>query len=375
MGRRYWLDLFTGTTWEEFKKNGATTSGFRRRRRRLAKKIHPGDYLICYLTGLSRFVGVLEVKSHSFEDNTQIWEGAVFPIRFKVQLIYELSAETAVPVQSLKDKLSLFQKLSSPNAWSGFFRASPAEFDPQDGEAIVAAIKDALANPVKRPYDQKKYYRRPKIFESKRLGVVSVPETDTSDSESEHEATDSTTSTPTEPSTHEEIQALLARLGSDLGLDVWIARNDKTRLLNNLSNHANLQLCQQLPRQFDDATNRTIELIDVLWLQGDAIIAAFEVEHTSAIYSGLLRMADLITMQPNIKIDLYLVAPDERRDKVMTEISRPTFSKLKPPLPKICKFIPYSELKREIQQIGSRIRFMRPEFINTLAESCEPEEA
>ena len=128
-----------------------------------------------------------------------------------------------------------------------------------------------------------------------------------------------------------------------------------------------------MPRQFDDATNRTIELIDVLWLQGDAIIAAFEVEHTTAIYSGLLRMSDLVSMQPNIKIDLFMVAPDERREKVAYEINRPTFARLKPPLPKICRFIPYSELKKEIEQIGGRIRYMKPEFISEIAESCEPD--
>lgn len=66
MARKYWLDLFTGKTWEEFLKSGATVSGFRERRRKTAEQIHPGDYLICYLTGLSRFVGILEVKSESF---------------------------------------------------------------------------------------------------------------------------------------------------------------------------------------------------------------------------------------------------------------------------------------------------------------------
>jgi len=116
-------------------------------------------------------------------------------------------------------------------------------------------------------------------------------------------------------------------------------------------------------------------LIDVLWLQGDAIIAAFEVEHTSAIYSGLLRLSDLISMQPNIKINLYIVAPDERRDKVFNEINRPTFTRLKPPLPKICKFIPYSELKREIEQLGHRVTYLKPEFIDDIAEGCEPDDA
>lgn len=115
-----------------------------------------------------------------------------------------------------------------------------------------------------------------------------------------------------------------------------------------------------LPRQFDEATNRTIELIDVLWLQSDAIVAAFEVEHTTAIYSGLLRMSDLISMQPNIKINLYIVAPDQRREKVFDEINRPTFARLKPPLPQICKFIPYSELMKKLQKAA---KLMKPEHI------------
>lgn len=109
MGRNYWLDLFTGITWEEFTKHGATVSGFRRRRRRLAKEIHHGDYLLCYLTGIMRFVGVLEVKSECYEDDTPIWDDSVFPIRFKVDLVYELTPTTAVPVLSLRDKLSFFK--------------------------------------------------------------------------------------------------------------------------------------------------------------------------------------------------------------------------------------------------------------------------
>lgn len=371
MNRTYWLDLFTGTTWEEFKKHGANVSGFRHHRRRIARQICPGDYLICYLTGVSRFIGVLEVKSQCYEDNTPIWDDGIFPIRFKVELIYELSPKTAVPVLSLKNKLSLFQNLTSSHAWSGFFRGSPAKFGPHDGEIITQAIKDAITEPIERDYDEAKYRRRPKIFESTKIGVVTVPEAD------KEEVRKETGALPpeTEKSTHDEIQWLLLKLGSDLGLDVWVARNDRNRTFNGIPFSSIKNLKTQLPRQFDEATNRTIELIDVLWLQGDAIIAAFEVEHTSAIYSGLLRMADLLTMQPNIKINLYLAAPDDRRDKVFTEINRPTFAKLKPPLPKICKFIPYSELKKEIANIADRVKYMRPEFIDEIAESCEPDEA
>jgi hypothetical protein len=70
-------------------------------------------------------------------------------------------------------------------------------------------------------------------------------------------------------------------------------------------------------------------------------------------------MADLVSMQPNIKLNLYLVAPDERNEKVLSEINRPTFKKLKPPLPRICKFIPYSKLRKETEQFGDRVKLRK----------------
>jgi hypothetical protein len=48
----YWLDLFTGTTWHEFLQAGANISGFRERQRETARRVQPGDILLCYLTGV-----------------------------------------------------------------------------------------------------------------------------------------------------------------------------------------------------------------------------------------------------------------------------------------------------------------------------------
>lgn len=366
MDRKYWLDLFTGKTWEEFLKNGANVSGFKKRRGNIAKKIHTGDYLICYLTGLSRFIGVLEVLSDSYIDNeTRIWEDQLFPVRFKVKVVYALNAKTAIPVHDLKDKLSLFRDAKTPRAWSGFFRGSPLQFNPKDAQAIIEAIKDATVNPVQREFDERKYWRRPKVYESA-VGEVTVPEEEeVAIEEQEAEAI---------KTTHEEMQWLLLKLGSDMGLDVWVARNDRNKQYNGVAFNSIPNLRGELPRQFDEVTNRIVELIDVLWLKKDAIIAAFEIEHTSSIYSGLLRMSDLISMQPNLRIDLYIVAPDDRSDKVIAEVNRPTFARLNPSLPKICKFIPYSQLKKEVEQIGYRARYISPQFIDGIAESCEPEE-
>lgn len=365
--RRYWLDLFTGKTWEEFLKNGAKVSGFRERRKKVAHKIQIGDYLICYLTGISRFIGVLEIKSDCFVDQTPIWEDAVFPIRFKVKLIYQLTPKTAIPIQNFKEKLSFFKKGGHKTSWTGVFRGSPNEFQQEDGKIIVEEIKKAVMNPIEIDFDEKKYWRKPRTFETKGA-IVTVPEKGMDQEELPP-------GLEKEKSTHDEMQYLLLKLGSDVGLDVWVARNDLNKEYDGMIFKDIPNMKKELPRQFDEATNKTIEKIDVLWLQGDAIIGAFEIEHTTSIYSGLLRMEDLISMQPNIKINLFIIAPDERRDKVFEEINRPIFAKLKPPLPKICKFIPYSELKKGIDNVRSYTKYLKPEFIEEIAESCEPGEA
>lgn len=329
--RNYWLDLFTVATWEQFKSHGGEISGFRESRWATVQKIKRGDYFLCYLMGISRFIAILEILDAAFKDSTPIWADEEFPCRLKVRVVAELSPETAVPVLEMRDRLSFFQNMTTPLAWTGRFRASPAQWDPGDGEAVVQAVLDAQHNPVKRPVDQRKLRYRPKAVRAK-IGSVTVPGSE------EHEPAEQRAEEG-KPREHTEIQWLLLKLGSDMGFDVWVARNDRGRVWDGKRFSDLRKLKAELPLPFDDATNGTIELIDVLWLKGNTIQAAFEVESTTSIYSGLLRMADLLAMQPNLNIPLYLVAPDDRREKVITEVNRPTFSRLSPPLSETCRFL------------------------------------
>ncbi len=97
MERNYWSDIFTGKSWEEFQKNGASVSGFPERKTNNVKRIRPGDYLICYVAGLGRFIGVLEVLSDSYHDVTPIWSDGLYPVRLKVKIVHALNPKTAVP--------------------------------------------------------------------------------------------------------------------------------------------------------------------------------------------------------------------------------------------------------------------------------------
>ena len=207
--RNYWLDLFTGVTWKEFLAAGAGVSGFRESRWSAVQKIRPGDYLLCYLTGISRFIAVLEAVSAPFKDSAPIWKDEDFPCRLKVKSVVTLEPETAVPVSELRDRLSMFRNMKSPMAWTGRFRGSPAKWSASDGQAVLEALLDAKEHPTVRPVDAAKLARRPKALRAK-IGPVTGPD-------SEHQPTDPGDAAR-EPRDHEEIQWLLLTLGSDMEL-------------------------------------------------------------------------------------------------------------------------------------------------------------
>jgi restriction system protein len=152
----YWLDLFTVQTYEEFQKAGATVSGFRERQWNRCQRLRPGDKLLCYLTGISRWGGVLTVKGPAYRSEDRIWEMETFPVRLPVEADLLLPPEHAVPHQILMPTLP-----SPAKAWAGLLRGSPNLLKPEDGQAIFEAIQKARQAPVLRPFDRKKAARTP----------------------------------------------------------------------------------------------------------------------------------------------------------------------------------------------------------------------
>jgi hypothetical protein len=376
----FWLDLFTGTTWEEFRKAGAKVSGFRYRRRLIVERIKPGDILLCYLTGVMRWVGALEVIGSS-KDTSRIWKDDEFPARLDVKPLIMLDPENGLPMDQLKGKVSFFSGPKDAGKFKGFVRGSPALFEHhEDGEFIIGLLSEAEHNPVNRPVDPRKLARKPlyktkgKVGDKKKEILVSVPETEETDQELPSDAI--APELRQSVSDHTEIQYQLLTLGAEMGLDVWVARNDRSRSYEGRTLGALPRMIQELPTQFNVATQKTIELIDVLWLKGNSIVSAFEVESTTSIYSGLLRMSDLLALQPNLDINLYLVAPDERRDKVEQEILRPTFQLRPKPLNRICGYLSFSRLIEKVDGIRKLglAPSLNPEFLKDTAEYFEPDE-
>jgi len=149
--------------------------------------------------------------------------------------------------------------------------------------------------------------------------------------------------------THTEIQGWLRDLGHALGYDVWIAANDRGRpFAGGVLGDGCLAALPDVVASAPGAD--AVRLIDVLWLRGGRVEAAFEVEHTTSIYSGIVRMLDLAlgSAEPSVR-GLFLVAPDDREEEVRTQLARPAFGRVRD---LDVRFLPYGELEKNRASMG-----------------------
>ncbi len=168
---------------------------------------------------------------------------------------------------------------------------------------------------------------------------------------------------------HDEIQQCLVDWGGKLGLQVWLARNDRQRQRQGDFLRDRPFVVTVLPQPFDPLTRTIVEHIDVLWLQDHTLVAAFEIECTTTVYAGLLRLADLSAVQPHLHTPLYLVAPQRRAAKIRRELHRPTFKRLAPPLHERCRFLPWEPLQRRLAELTGVAAYLNPRFLDDLTDA------
>lgn len=341
---RYWVDLFSPTTYEIFTQTSRTISGFRATQEHKAKRVQVGDIFVCYMTKLSRWIGLLKVESEYFIDTTPIYsQDDPFIVRFRVKPLVWLPKEATIPIHDdvVWNNLSFTRGHDKGSSlWTGQVRGSLNELSATDGRFLEELLTEQARRLHPYPFDEREYQKhltRPVRGSSKTVDVT-VPEN----------AEDETAVAPViQDEVRESIkmQALLAHIGQKMGMKIWIPKADRSRVLSEWKGGESA-LLDTLPLNYDETTIKTIEQIDVLWLRGRAIARAFEVEHTTSVYSGLLRMADLLALQPNMDIKLHIVAPASRQDKVFQEIRRPVFSLLeRGPLYESCTFLSYESVR------------------------------
>jgi len=366
----YYFCLFAPETYKAFDQHGRAIYGARIRYHATAKGVRPGDKFICYLTGLSRWIGVLEVLEGPFIDETPIFcpRKDPFVVRFRVRSIVWLSPEKGIPIPhpEVWGRLSFTAGLPpGSKQWTGIVRQSLRRLEDNDGAFLEELLKKREQSGESFPID-------PKLAVSVMLHRVRRPGREVEVTVPTHAVEEEVEEGAAPPAAREstKIQALLADVGAQMGFQIWIPQADRSRVLDEWP-EGKIKLIERLPLTYDEATMRTIEQIDVLWLRGHSIRRAFEVEHTTSVYSGLLRMADLLALQPNLDIKLHIVAPSSRRDKVLRELRRPVFTLLEPrPLAERCTYLSYESVQ-EIAR-NPHLRHLSDSVLEEYDEECEP---
>jgi hypothetical protein len=227
----YYIDLFSPETYQAFSRSDRSISGFRARHQGLATRIQPRDVLVCYVTKLSRWVGLLSIREGPFEDKAPIFatENDPFIVWFRVETIVWLDLDRAIPIRHdpIWNGLSFTRELQrNSNAWTGKVRSSLVRLNDADGAFLANCLKKQAEAPELFPIDDhdRRSLATHTVIRSDKVVSVSVPHDTPAAGES-----------PAEPELEMResirIQALIARIGHLMGLSIWIPRSDRERVL------------------------------------------------------------------------------------------------------------------------------------------------
>jgi hypothetical protein len=137
---------------------------------------------------------------------------------------------------------------------------------------------------------------------------------------------------------HSQIQTLVGAIGAAKGYDVWIPPIDRPKLDWSITD--NFECCDLLPYGFEQVSN-ILQEVDIIWIQRGSweLRSLFEVEHSTPIYSGLLRFNDIHLVAPTLRPRFSIVANDARRSLFIRQLNRPTFRMSG--LNELCTFLEY----------------------------------
>jgi hypothetical protein len=325
-----------------------------------------GDFLVFLVD--KKVTAYAEVVSKPFISQETVWDNGLFPHRIKLKFISILSYDNRLPILGeIRD--SLIEAWGNSYGWGIL-----------NQQLLPEKSSEILINSIRRqPNNIADYEKNIELLleEAKkaRERLVNSRKTKRTKKEQVDIAKDALGIDFTEQvvekrdeSNHSKAQANIIEMGKITGCSVWIASNDRNRMYKGKA--LGKDCIAQLPNLgLNDEAMKRISLIDVIWIRQNAPVCAFEVETTTSVYSGLLRMSDLISVVPALNIKLFIVAPKEREEKVMSELRRPTFRRIG--LNEYCKFIATEDLEKMLKQIKGLEGYITPDILDKIAIEAE----
>jgi len=140
---------------------------------------------------------------------------------------------------------------------------------------------------------------------------------------------------------HSQVQTLLGAIGAKKGFQIWVPRVDRGKLDWALARE--FEVTDLLPSGLGEI-KAIVQEIDVIWMERGSgqVSALFEVEHSTPIYSGLLRFNDVHLVAPTFRPRFSIVSNDVRREAFVRQVNRPTFQRSG--LNELCSFLEYANV-------------------------------
>jgi hypothetical protein len=155
-------------------------------------------------------------------------------------------------------------------------------------------------------------------------------------------------SSPIPDLSHARVQTLLGCIGVLKGYDIYVPPNDRSKLDWSLTEAFDCRAV--LPFHLNRVHDILAE-IDVMWIQRGAsrLHSLFEIEHSTPVYSGLLRFNDVLLASPQAGARFTVVSNDKRRSLFTRQLSRPTFKSSR--LAEYCTFLEYASVYNWHQRV------------------------
>lgn len=318
-----------------------------------------GDFLIVMVN--KAIAGLGTVSGKPFYSEAPVWDnGPIYPYRIPIKFVHILKQEQRPMV--LGEVREILTSVWGPTYGWGIMNQSVIEGS--QAEALINTI-------IKRSNALSEIEEQLPLLLEETTHVTLKPKTTVPLLTQAQIAINQNNSSNQDEGDHQESESLhsatecaLIKLGKATGCSVCIASNDRNR------QYQGKLLGEECLRSrpsfgLNEEATRTIKLIDVIWTIRNSPVCAFEVETTTSIFSGLLRMSDLLSVVPSLNIKLYIIAPKEREEKVRFEINRPTFQKIG--LNEYCRFIPIEELNKLLPRVDGLQGHIQPSIIDTIA--------
>lgn len=123
--------------------------------------------------------------------------------------------------------------------------------------------------------------------------------------------------------THSDIQGILLELGNMLGYNTYVADPSKAYKNKTLGDLATLKGIPQFTYQ---RLLDTVKNIDVIWFEEEFPKFCFEIEHTTGVTLGLLR---LYQIRKITDAKFFVIAPEDIISKFQTEITKDPFHQIR----------------------------------------------